>query len=169
MKKQKKCIESYIAHFNEFLARAYTITSNEEDAKDAMQELAVVALRLDKSNIQIQNPKAYLYRCVRNIAVDSIRRNREIPSDEPFIKQYQNENDESFERAEEVLNLERYIESCSDEMKEAFIRHYLEGETMVNIAKDMGIPVATLRKRLQRMKDRIPRNAFYLLLLLYDI
>lgn len=164
MQERKIFVETYINHFDAFLARAYSITANEEDAKDIMQELAVIALRLEANSIVVQNPKAYLYRCIRNLAIDFLRQKKEVASDETFINNLLRVQDHSFEHTEQILFLEKLLNSFSMEMKEAFIRHYLEGETIVAIAQEMNISVTTLRKRLQRMKESIPKSAFFTLL-----
>ena len=60
-----KLIETYLENINPLRAYAYSVVRNADDADDVVQEVAVRIIRAAEAGTEVQNPKAFLFRCER--------------------------------------------------------------------------------------------------------
>ena len=163
---REKIIEAYIENINPLRAYAYSVVHNADDADDVVQEVAVRIIQATDAGTEIQHPKAFLYRCTRNLAIDLVRKRRDIPQDDEIMEQTA-KTEPDIKDADFRMSLEQYIGTWTPEMKQAFIRHYFEFEPLNSIAKDLGINPATLRVRFQRMRNKIPKSIFLTMLIFH--
>ena len=75
--------------------------------------------------------------------------------------------DAEIRELEDVLWIKSYIEDLGPEMKQAFIEYAIDGYTVAEISKHMGISPDTLRKRFGAVKKkiRLDRDLFIFILL----
>ena len=163
---REKIIEAYIENLNPLRAYAYSVVHNADDADDVVQEVAVRIIQATDAGMEIQHPKAFLFRCTRNLAIDLMRKRRDIPQDDEVMERTASTRTDIWD-ADFKLSLEQYIGTWEPEMKEAFIRHYFEFEPLNSIAEDLGIKPATLRARFHRMRNKIPKSIFLTMLVLH--
>ena len=163
---REKIIETYIENLNPLRAYAYSVVHNADDADDVVQEVAVRIMQATDAGEEIRYPKAFLYRCTRNLAIDLVRKRRDIPQDDEVMAQTASRRTD-IRDADFRLSLEQYIGTWEPEMKEAFIRHYFEFEPLNSIAEDLGMKPATLRARFHRMRNKIPKSIFLTMLVLH--
>ena len=163
---REKIIEAYIENLNPLRAYAYSVVHNADDADDVVQEVAVRIIQATDAGTEIRHAKAFLYRCTRNLAIDLVRKRRDIPQDDEIMAQTASTRTD-IQDADFKLSLEQYIGTWEPEMKEAFIRHYFEFEPLNSIAEDLGMKPATLRARFHRMRNKIPKSIFLTMLVLH--
>jgi len=145
----EKNLEQTIEKYSNTLYRlCILIVKNEQDVQDVLQE---TFLKYYKSAPEFQSEehkKAWLIRVSQNKCKDFLR----------FHKRHQHV---PLEAVEEILEI--YQEASADEQmdfeilwdldpkyKSVLVLHYLEGYSMEEVAKLLGISLAAARKRLQR-------------------
>ncbi|MBR6040316.1 MAG: RNA polymerase sigma factor [Clostridia bacterium] len=165
---REKIIEAYIENINPLRAYAYSVVHNADDADDVVQEVAVRIIQATDAGMEIQHPKAFLFRCTRNLAIDLMRKRRDIPQDDEVMERTA-KTEPDIRDADFRMSLEQYIGTWEPEMKEAFIRHYFEFEPLNSIAEDLGMKPATLRARFHRMRNKIPKSIFLTMLILHNL
>lgn len=104
---------------------------------------------------------------MRHAACDYIRKeNKLIPTEPEILK---NCNPDAFDEAASKFEsrecLEKYLRGLPATTKEAWMRHYYDGETIAHIAKEMHIKPATLRQQFRRVRIRIPKEMLLLTML----
>lgn len=131
-----------------------------------MHTVAVAVLKRRDDLIDIQHPEAYLAVCLRRATLNYFRDNsKSLPTDPDLIKaQYaDNTSDCLIDYVEWVVCVETYLEKYDDQMRKAFIQHYLDDVPLEVISKSLGISDNTLAKRFARMRKEIKENNFSLL------
>jgi len=140
-----------------------TRVPNREDAEDLAQETFCKAfLRLK----QIREPnkfKSWLRQVAANICSDWLRnRSNERQVTEPLEDSEQATLDEqSLQSFEDTITLEGLwdaINSLSEINRDAVIMHYFDGLTYQEISEELGIPVSTVRSRLQEARGNLRIN-----------
>ncbi len=138
----------------------YKRTLNREDAEDLAQETFCKAfLRLK----QIREPnkfKGWLKQVAVNICTDWLQaRSNEQEVTAPLKENEQSTLDEqslqSFADERILEELRDAIHSLSEINREAVIMHYLEGYSYQEISEELGIPVSTVRSRLQEARRNL--------------
>lgn len=123
---------------------AISMLHEEDEARDVVNE---VFLRLWESKSQIENPKAFLIRSVRNTCLNQINRNSirervehklmlDIPTDEFDFEQ----------RNEEVLLAVRCF--LTDREKQIIEKIYSEGLSYKETAENLNVSTSTVNKNL---------------------
>lgn len=158
MNTKQRLIDVYNENYQVLLRIAVSKVRSLDAAYDVLQNLAVKIIELD-GDVEIQEYQAYLSRAVRHAACDHIRKEaRYVPTDAEHL----DNNPDEFERLagefESKESLNKYLRSLSPQMKEAWARHFYDGETIAQIATDMNINPATLRQQFHRVRARIPKD-----------
>ena len=140
---------------------------------------AIVAI-LDKSPTFESEASCvcHLKQIVRNKAISLLRKKYKIEpqKDEDIEKQFIELNDYTlpFNEVEVQLLLHELLTEYPKEIREAFIAHVIDQETIPVLAAHYGIKTDTLKKQIGRMKSRISesipktdmRNFLFILMLL---
>lgn len=142
------------------LRKACSIMGNSHDAEDAMQALAMRMLENQDSFFDIKNYRAFLSKCLRNECLMILRKNRKYMDVACEISQNIPSPGNSYADVETRDIVDRLLEGCSEEMKEVFIHHVIDGYTIVDIAKTMGLSANTLGRRLQRLRKTLVERYF---------
>lgn len=164
----------YVVNENDEWARAYQEYGPElesfvrsrvgsEAADDLLQEVwAALASALEAETIS--DPRAWLYRVARNRITDDFRLAGRRPA---FL-----DLNEDFDTAEEAgflgdpdelwEEIEAALEQVPPDQREVFVRNELDGETLREIADDLGLPLKTVisrkgyaRRRLQDLLQEV--------------
>jgi RNA polymerase sigma-70 factor (ECF subfamily) len=142
-------------HSSELFVSALAVTGHAERAEDAVQEAFYRLFRLEKSPRHL---KAYVFRAVRNAAVDQLRKRQPggldfsdslfDPADGPGKTAAENELKRSVAEA---------ICSLSDAQRETVINHLYAGLTFREIALARQLPVNTVKSWYRRGIEKLER------------
>ena len=152
------------ATYAEELAAFVRVRMEEIEAEDLLQEVwSTLALTLQAQTIQ--QPRAWLYRVTRNRITDYYRRRNGRP---PFqdltpeldpTEEYRSypDPDDAWQEIEEALD------ELPEEQRTVFIRNELDGETLREIAEDIGLPLKTIisRKGYARRRLQVSLQELY--------
>jgi RNA polymerase sigma factor (sigma-70 family) len=146
---------------------AFTLTRDNETAKDLLQETMFRALaNQDKYNVGT-NVKAWLYTIMRNIFINNYRRRVKqntifdsTPND--FFLNYQQATvSNEAERTLKMKEIQNAIHSLPDIFKHPFML-YFEGFKYHEIAESLNEPLGTIKSRIhfarKLLKEQISRN-----------
>lgn len=156
--------EAYAAELESF-ARARV---GDDMAEDLMQELwASFATVLEQE--PIDQPRAWLYRVLRNRITDAYRAAARRPAFESLEEDFQLEEDNTYnpDPDETWDSIEEAFDLLPPDQREVFVRNELDGETLREIAEDLGLPLKTIisrkgyaRRRLQHLLRGVYDNYF---------
>ena len=163
-----KLLQYYVHHYDELVLIAVRMTKNYEDAEDVMQSVALALCKREKELAHVENCGAYIAVCIRRAAINFFRhKTRETITDPYFVEIYQEradaregkKNNPEYDYMEWVESLESHLESYSQEMRSAFIAHYVDDVPLDKIAAKLGLSVRALSGRFARMRKTLKNNA----------
>ena len=163
-----KLIKYYIQHYDELILTTVRITKNYEDAEDVMQSVALALCKREKELAHIDKCGAFIAVCIRRAAISLFRRKvHERVTDPYFIEIYQdseviqevNKTSPEYDYLEWVESLEIHLGSYSQEMRSAFIAHYVDNVPLSELAAKLGLSVKALSGRFARMRKTLRKNA----------
>ena len=130
---------------------------NISDAEDLAQEVLLVALQ---STAEISNIKSWLSVVLNHKYYDMLRRKYKLPTISiDFIP----DESECF-HAEEVENcpdsasVRREVSYLADKYRTVIVRHYLNGESVRDIAESLGVPKGTVLSRLSSGREQMRKG-----------
>jgi len=155
----EKLLAVYSNNLRELRAAAMTVVCNADEAEDIIQDTIIKLVTHPEKCVNVSNPLAYLRTCVRNEAVDYLRRNgREIPTIDETLNRIKHTGDEQFEYSDDLAWVRECVDNLPSDMKEVLIRNAVDGWTIPELAKEMGIPPKTLYDKVSRLKKKIRTN-----------
>ena len=159
--------QELMPQINSLFNFAYSLTRNEEDANDLVQETYLKAFKsIDKYEVGT-NAKAWLFRILKNLFINEYRKRSKAPSrvDYEEIVTFHNENEsqyssyldlreEMFEHmmGDEVTNA---VNSLPVDFRTVLLLYDIEGFTYEEIASIIDIPIGTVRSRLHRARNML--------------
>lgn len=160
MKPVDRILKAYAEDLRPLLALARSVVCSAAEAEDVLQDVMIRIVSEPALCEKVRDPHAFLRTCVRNEAVDHVRRlGREAPTpEETLIMLRGGCAEEEYKRVEDLMWLRSYLGGVPPAEREAFIRVTLDGHTIVSAAKQLGIPPDTLRKRFNVIKKRMKRD-----------
>jgi len=136
------------------LRRCRALLRNEEAALDAMQDVFVQVLRRER-DLVLTGPSSLLYRIATNVCLNILRkeRRRNVTSDDEILQAIAGSDDP------EGLALSRhFLEKLFDSEKESTrtiaVLHYVDKLTLEETAREVGLSVSGVRKRLRTLRSR---------------
>lgn len=132
---------------------ALSLTSNNEDAKDLLQETFAKAIAYREKFEENTNLKAWTFTIMKNTFINNYRRNMKANTtfDNTDDLYYLNLNKESaFETPDSefsVKEIKRKINELSDEFKLPFLMH-TEGYKYKEIADKLNLKIGTVKSRI---------------------
>jgi RNA polymerase sigma-70 factor (ECF subfamily) len=153
--------ELFTRHRDKLWAVALRTTGNPEDAADALQDAAVSAYRAAAGFRSDAAVGTWLYRIVVNACLDRIRRQAARPT-----VHYPDERSASWQRAirdpidavgtrELRLVLEQALATLSVEHRTAVVLVDIEGISVEEAARVLGVPTGTVKSRCARGRARL--------------
>lgn len=138
---------------------AKSLTKDEEDAKDLLQDTVLKAMKYRDKFVNPSNLKAWLYTIMKNTFINNYRRKRvvsivhdETPND--FILNNETsslQSQTSFIFTEEIMNT---IEDLDDEYKIPFMMHF-EGFKYKEISEELALPIGTVKSRIYVARQQL--------------
>ena len=159
--------EEFLPHSNALLTFAYSLTLNQADAEDLLQDTLVKAFRFIDSYEAGTNPKAWLFTILKNAFINKYRKDSKRPTKVTLDDVFMGQNDDrSPYSTYEDLNVEMFdqmmgdevsiaINSLSADFRTVIILCDLEGFTYEEIAAITDIPIGTVRSRLFRARNAL--------------
>ena len=142
-------------------ALAIRILGSRMEAEDAVQETFLIALRkLD----QVSEPGAvgaWLHRVLRNVCWLRLRTvRREVLTDEPLLNPTWSAVETSVEESIDRMVLRDWIWTALNQLPEtlrvtAMLRYFSRPAAYTDIAAVLGVPMGTVRSRLNQVKTRL--------------
>lgn len=153
----KNEIEAVYDRFEQhFFSCALGITQNPSTAEEAVQEAVLKCLCLEEKP---KNLRAYMFRCVRNAAIDMLRRKgKENSIADHYIF---TSSSNSAELAEEKLFREEVVQALqrlSNDERETIVQHLYADLTFQEIAHMRERPMGTVTSWYRRGLDRLRQN-----------
>ncbi|MFN3134577.1 MAG: RNA polymerase sigma factor [Candidatus Kryptonium sp.] len=156
----EKIKKEIINSIDSLLRYAYTMTGNEEDAKDLVQETCYKALKNMDSLDENSNVKAWLFTIMRNLWLNQRKRNLTLPIylDETIesVSDEWNINPEELLINNEMRQLlMKALNDLPDAYKEILILRYFEDFSYNEISKILNCPPGTVMSRLNRAREKL--------------
>lgn len=143
-------------HRASLYATAIGLLRNREDALDAVQETAVVALAQLGRVRDPDSVRGWLHAVLRNVCLMRIRRCREIPSGQVEVTTVVPGPEQALEaHAMRDWIWDALAALSSDEALSLILRYFSRCSSYQNIAEVTGVPVGTVRSRLNRARARL--------------
>lgn len=134
--------------------RCRTMLKNEESATDAMQDVFVQLIK-KKDILTMDAPSSLLYTIATNTCLNIIRKSRRTP---------ECESDEmlniiaSYDNPEKMILTNHFLDklfiSEKPTTKTIAVLHYVDGFTLEETAKQIGLSVSGVRKRLRKLREK---------------
>ncbi len=132
---------------------ALSLTANEEDANDLLQETTLKALTYRKQFVSNTNFKAWVFTIMKNTFINNYRRvqktrNTFDSAEEAYKVAYRgNYASETPEMVQAVNEMNQSIEKLDDEFKIPFTMH-TAGYKYKEIADELDLPIGTVKSRI---------------------
>jgi RNA polymerase sigma factor (sigma-70 family) len=135
---------------------------NRVDAQDALSQAMMKAMEsLPSCAGNVVCPAAWLHRLARNVCIDLIReRNRRSRTAEGWKDQMLSEPtaEAPMIEAEQEAEIERQIVALPSALRDPFLLRVVRGKPVRNVALQLGLSPANVRKRVQLARSRLRRE-----------
>lgn len=137
-------MQVYLSHRSALIDYATPIVRSRAQAEDIVQE-AWLRLNGQVSTPNVRSPVSYLYRIVRNLALDHSRRqqieNRQPDSDSVLeaLPCGTAQPDATAQHQDTLKKLQQALAQLPERTQRAFILHRLEGLTLKDVSVELGI------------------------------
>ena len=153
---RSECGERIHADSKRLYRIAYCYVKNEQDALDIVGEAVYKALRSLDSLREVSAFSAWMTRLVVNAAIDHTRRSRCSPADQEIMENLPDRGE--FDGLDEKLDLYSALDLLPADEKAYIILKYFEDMTFAQMARELGVPESTVKKRLYRALARLRRH-----------
>ena len=158
---EKAVAELFDHHAASLRLFAASVIDDRSAADDAVQQAFFSLLRHGLA--KVEEPKSYLYRAVRNAALNLGRtETRERHKRDAFADQPRRLFDEPREPADELDALNQAMDALNPDQREVVVLKVWGGLTFAEIAKTLGIPPNTAASRyrygIARLKEAMGKN-----------
>ena len=159
--------EMYLKHFRLMIMIASHYCDEPHDVEDVVSQSCVVLIRKTKLLMRMSQEKlrTYIIRTVKHNALNHIRKRarekrmiQELAEDDPTNEQSNAFSGIAF--LEEIDAVQRAIHQLPEQQQTILIRKVLHGETNEEIAERLGITTDSVRKNLERARNRIAGNIY---------
>lgn len=163
----KKFDQQLLSLQDKLLYFALSLTANDDDARDLLQETTLKALTYRDQFVNNTNFKAWVFTIMKNTFINNYRRDQKTrntfdSAEDAFRVAYKhNYASETPENAYAVMEMSAKVEKLDDDFRIPFKMH-TQGFKYKEIAEKLDLPIGTVksrifftRKKLQEMlKDR---------------
>jgi RNA polymerase sigma factor (sigma-70 family) len=137
------------------LRRCRQLLRDEEEALDVSQDVFVQLLRR-RSRLEVRYPSSLLWRMATNLCLNRLRDRRAAPEaveDETLIRLARLEDPGP--GAEARFTLRRLFAQHQDSTRVIATLHFVDGLTLEQTAREMGMSVSGVRKRLRGLRETL--------------
>lgn len=137
---------------------AYRLTGSREDAEDLLQETFVKVYRNIDRFEEGTNPGAWVYTIMRNTFLNNIRSKKSKDTllfDEEAVERLA-DTSEPYQTEEDIdAELQSVLDSLPPDMRSALVAREVNGLSYQEIADTMGLPIGTVKSRINRARDAL--------------
>lgn len=161
-------IASFRENYQDLLRFLTRRTGNAERAADVAQDTYVRLAAIPPATLDIQNPRAFVYRVAGNLAIDTMRREGRIAADLTFLEAGEVVPDptpspEARTLARERLRLlEEALNELPSKTRLALLLSRIEGRSFAEIAGELGVSESMVAKHIARAlrhcRDRLRQD-----------
>ena len=147
---KKSFCEQVNNYRNQLYMAAYAILKNDADAQDAVSS---AILRMYEKLHQLREPrkfKAWMFKIVRNEALQMKRRNMETPVDGEML-QMAGAVEDHYDELWDVIG------SLKEEFRIVIVLFYYNDLSLKEISQVLEIPVGTVKSRLKRGREQMKK------------
>lgn len=162
MQQSSVILELFMEHYRDYLKLAVMITQNMDGAQDVLQNVALVLCQKADELAGIENPGGYLTVCVRRCALNHIKSAaRAFPTDPILLANFQPDTGDQITKnyIEWTIVLEKHLAAYSEELRRAFVLHYLDGYSLEQVAGKVNLTSNALSQQFKRMRERIAKQS----------
>jgi RNA polymerase sigma-70 factor, ECF subfamily len=142
-------------------AIALRMTGNVEDARDAMQDVFISALRALRSFRGDAQLSTWIHRVAVNASLDLLRkRKRHVAQPLEEAGEHQSDDvgpEDAAARAARAVEVQRALQKVSEEHRAVLVLHDLQDLDYAETAAALDIPVGTVKSRLHRARAEMAR------------
>ena len=140
------------------LRRCRTLLRNEDDAADAMHDVFVQALRYE-DKLDARAPSSLLFRMATHISLNKIRTKKRHPENrEDELLASIASSDDLEESSHRRLLLGRLWNRHEEFTRVMAVLHLVDGMTHAEVAKEVGMSVSGVRKRLRTLSENFSES-----------
>lgn len=147
-------LQLYLAHRVALVDYAVSVVGCRARAEDVVQE---AWLRFDRQgdSADIHSPASYLYRIVRNLALDQLRRSateRAQPDADEVLARLPSHHpspEQSVTRQDELAAIARVLQLLPERTRVAFEMHRLGGFTLQQVAAHLNVSISLVHQLVQ--------------------
>jgi RNA polymerase sigma factor (sigma-70 family) len=161
-------IASFRENYQDLLRFLTRRTGNAERAADVAQDTYVRLAAIPPATLDIQNPRAFVYRVAGNLAIDTMRREGRIAADLTFLEAGEAVPDPTPSPEASALARERLrlLEGALDELPSkprlALLLSRVEGRSFAEIARELDVSESMVAKyiaqALRHCRDRLQQG-----------
>lgn len=148
-------LNAWNSHEQELRAFLLARIDNPHEADDVLQELFLKLARQADAFCEVDNPRAWLFRVLRNCLIDRLRTAKtflDLNADMPL------ERDEIPPITELETCLLRNLEELRAEDKSVIKHCDLQGQTQLQYAQQQGLTLSAVKSRLLRARARLRKK-----------
>jgi RNA polymerase sigma-70 factor (ECF subfamily) len=155
-------IEEVLPHERHLLGLAGRFGSDPDDARDLVQDVFVRMLATEGWSA-ITNPRAFMTRMLRNLAIERIRRAKIVDFRQFVDADHLNLPDDApdpqriVEDREALSDFHQALDRLPERCRDVFVRRRIEEQAPREIAAELGLSLSTLEKRLARAIELLTR------------
>jgi RNA polymerase sigma factor (sigma-70 family) len=147
----------FIPQLDALYAFAFNLTKNESDAEDLVQDTYLKAFRFIKSYEVGTNPKAWLFRILKNSFINKYRSQQKKPVSTEIPEDIPTNGNFSFENllGDEVT---KAMDQLPRDYKTVLLLCDVEDFSYEEIAEILEIPLGTVRSRIFRARNTLKKK-----------
>lgn len=137
------------------MRRCRQLLRDEDQAMDAVQDVFVQVLK-HRKRLKADYPSSLLYRMATNLCLNRIRdtRRRGETRDEELLDRIADSEDVE-DRLEAGWLLDRLFQRQRESTRTMAVLHYVDGMTLEEVAREVGMSVSGVRKRLRMLRESL--------------
>lgn len=153
-------MDALLEYIDEIWKMAFSKCGNTHDADDLVQDTYLAALTALRSGKFIQYPRTWLANTLMHIFGSRMREKYRLPiislneSAVQSIAEYAS----SAEEKEEEIHLRKCIASLTELYRNVIVMHYIGGMQIDEIARQLNVPVGTVKRRLHVGRERMKKE-----------
>jgi RNA polymerase sigma-70 factor (ECF subfamily) len=144
------CYEKYLPMV---LRRCRAMLGNEEDARDAAQDVFVKFLRA-KNRLHVRFPSSLLYTIATNTCLNRIRWKKRHGEDHYREEVFPGRHDWAYDQVEVKMIMDTILKTESESTRAMCFMYHIDGMSLREIGEAMGMSISGVRKRLAAFNVR---------------
>lgn len=149
-------VEAFYTRYGPMVTRrCRSLLGDEEEARDAMQDV-FTQLLLHEDRLEGHAPSSLLYRIATNVCLNRIRSRRRRREDAETDLLYEIASRDDLEETSLAgAVLDRLFGREKESTRTIAVMHLVDGMTLEEVARETGLSVSGVRKRLRTLRERL--------------